>query len=152
LAPQPLGAGRVGVPDRPVVVAIRGRIAPPVAGRERPRRQPGGRTLDAIGPVEDAGETPAPDRRCTVPLALARAAPAATKCAGENQAAKLNDPPRRGGREAPDKGSPSPASGGGRADQRTHAWGHFSASIRRPGLYFTHKSDARLVVSWKQSV
>jgi hypothetical protein len=148
LPPQPLGARRIGMPDGAVVVAIGGRIAPPVSGRDRPYRQRRRRTPAAVAAVEHGRQAPAPDRRGAVAFALAHAAAAATERAGKRQAAKLDGPAGCSSRQTHDRGRPRASSARGGAQSSGHFLGDWAG---RPGICFTRHRNARLPRPWKQS-
>src|SRR5262249_50750803 len=136
--PQALRARRIRVLNRAVVVAVGGRIAPPVAGRQAPHRQRRGRTADPIRAVQHAHEAPGAERGRPVALALARLAPSAAQGTREGQAAELNDAALGGGRKAHDRGLRRATPAGQRTQVSGHAW------RSRPALCFLHRSNARL--------
>ncbi len=99
LPPQPLGAGRVGVADRAIVVAITRGIAPSVQSAHGLHRQRCARPGQTVGAETNPNHRPAPDRGGAIALPLVHPAAAATKCAGKGQRTQIQSPPACGRRQ-----------------------------------------------------
>ena len=75
--PKLLGAGRVGMPDRAIVVAVAHRVAPTIVGTQGARGQARARPGQPVRAIEDLAHAPAADRGGAVAFAFADATAAA---------------------------------------------------------------------------
>jgi len=101
VAPEPLGARRIGVPHTPVVIAVARIVAPTVTDVERGYRQPRARSQEPIAAIEHAPQGETANWRRPVAFALVRPPPRAAQRTEKVQAAADKDSPLRTSRKGP---------------------------------------------------
>ena len=99
--PKVLGTGRVGMAHAPIVVPVRGIVAPAIMPIERGDREPSARPRKPVAAIENLAQRKSTDGRCPIALALADPPPGSTQRTGKTQGPRGQNPPLRAGRKAP---------------------------------------------------
>ena len=99
--PEVFGARRVGMAHAPIVVPVRGIVAPAVAAIERGDRELRPRPHEPVAAIENLVQRKAADGRCPISLALAHPPPGPAQRTGKTQRPRGQDSSLRAGRKGP---------------------------------------------------